>query len=129
MSTATDPATLASRVIQDADNDLATFFGHFAADCRFRWGNGEAVQGLEAIQELVARQLAGVAAIKHDVVEELVGDDSAALRMDVTYTRPDGGTMSTPAVTYMRFRDGRVCEYLIYQDPTPLIDAAARLEN
>jgi ketosteroid isomerase-like protein len=46
--------------------------------------------------------------------------------MDVTYTLPNGGEFRTPAVTYMRFRDERIVEYLIYQDRTPLARAAGR---
>jgi hypothetical protein len=34
--------------------------------------------------------------------------------------------LPTPAVTYTRFRDERIVEYLIYQDPTPLARAAGR---
>jgi hypothetical protein len=70
--------------------------------------------------------LAGVSGFRHDIIEQLVGEDSAALRMDVTYTLPDGGELPTPAVTYTRFRDERIVEYLIYQDPTPLARAAGR---
>jgi ketosteroid isomerase-like protein len=48
------------------------------------------------------------------------------LRMDVTYTFQDGSEIRTPAVTYMRFSDDRIVEYLIYQDPTPVARAAGR---
>jgi len=58
--------------------------------------------------------------------QQLVGEDRAALRMDVTYTLPHGGGLPTPAVTYTRFRDERIVEYLIYQNPTPLARAAGR---
>jgi ketosteroid isomerase-like protein len=126
MSTSTDLRARASTVMHDGDSNLEAFFGHFAEDCRFAWGNEEPVQGLEAIQALVGRMLAGVYGLRHDVLEQLVGEDSVALRMEVTYTLPDGGELHTPAVTYMRFRDDRICEYLIYQDPTPLARAAGR---
>jgi ketosteroid isomerase-like protein len=46
--------------------------------------------------------------------------------MDVVYALPDGGECNTPAVAYMHFRDERIVEYLIYQDPTPLARAAGR---
>jgi hypothetical protein len=126
MSTSTDLRALASTVMHDGDTNLEAFFGHFAGDCRFVWGNEDPVQGLEDIQALVGRMLAGVSGLRHDVLAQLVSDDSVALRMDVIYTLPDGGELQTPAVTYMRFRDDRICEYQIYQDPTPLAHAAGR---
>jgi ketosteroid isomerase-like protein len=70
--------------------------------------------------------LAGVGSFRHDVVEQLVGDDSVGLRAEVTYTLAAGGEVRLPALTVMRFRDGRVCEYLIYEDPTPLVREAGR---
>jgi ketosteroid isomerase-like protein len=126
MGTATDLRTRAARVMRDGDTDLEAFFSHFAEDCQFAWGNEDRVQGLDDIQALVGRMLAGVSGLRHDIIEQLVGEDSVALRMDVTYTLPDGGEFHTPAVTYMRFRDERIVEYLIYQDPTPLTRAAGR---
>src|SRR5215212_6071265 len=93
MSTSTDLRALASTVMHDGDTNLEAFFGHFAGDCRFVWGNEDPVQGLEAIQALVGRMLAGVSGLRHDVLEQLVSDD-------------------------------RICEYQIYQDPTPLARAA-----
>jgi ketosteroid isomerase-like protein len=125
MTTSTDLRASASAVMHDGDTDLEAFFGHFADDCRFAWGNEEPVQGLEAIQALVGRMLAGITGLRHDVHEQLVSDDAIALRMDVTYTLPDGGELHTPAVTYMRFSDDRIVEYLIYQDPAPLRAAAS----
>jgi ketosteroid isomerase-like protein len=127
MSPATDLDALVSTVMRDSDLDLEAFFGHFAADCRFAWGNEEPVQGLEAIQSLAGRMLAGVSQARHEVLERLLGEDSAAVRLEMTYTLPDGSTLHTPAVSYMRFRGERICEYRIYQDPTPLKRAAEPL--
>jgi hypothetical protein len=126
MSTTTDLRTLAATVVRDAHTDLAAFFGHLAEDCRFAWANETPVQGVDGIQALVGRVLAGVSGFRHDIIEQLVGEDRAALRMDVTYTLPHGGELPTPAVTYTRFRDERIVEDLIYQDPTPLARAAGR---
>lgn len=112
--------------MRDAHTDLPAFFGQLAENCRLAWANETPVQGVDDIQALVGRMLAGVSGFRHDIIEQLVGEDSAALRMDVTYTLPHGGELRTPAVTYMRFRDERIVEYLIYQNPTPLARAAGR---
>jgi SnoaL-like domain len=128
MSTATDSRILATAVMRDGDSDLGAFFGHFAENCRFAWSNEQPVQGLEAIQALVGKMLAGVSSVRHDIIEFLLNEDrdGVALRMDVTYTFQDGSEIRTPAVTYMRFSHDRIVEYLIYQDPTPVARAAGR---
>lgn len=112
--------------MHDSNTDMDAFFGHFAVDCRFTWGNQTPVRGVEAIQSLLAHMVAGVAEVRHDVVELLEGEDSVAARLEMTYTLRDGGTVYTPAVSYMRFREERICEYRIYQDPTPLLRAGDR---
>lgn len=115
-----DPETLARAAMHDGDTDFEAFFGHFADDCRFSWGNAETVTGLTAIQEAVGSTLAGVASLSHAIHETWSDGDSAVLRMDVTYELENGATVTTPAITIMRFRDTKIVEYLIYQDPTPL---------
>lgn len=121
MSTTTqDLDALARSVMHDCDTDFASFFGHFADDCRFQWGNADAVSGVAAIQATVGSTLAGVASLNHTIHETWTGDDSAVLRMDVRYELENGATVGTPAITVMRFRDTKIVEYLIYQDPAPL---------
>jgi hypothetical protein len=78
MSTATDLRTLAANVMRDGDTDLAAFFGHFAHDCRFVWANETPAQGPEDIQALVGRMLAGVSGLRHDIIEQPVGEERRA---------------------------------------------------
>ena len=100
MSTTTDLRTLAATVVRDADTDLAALFGQLTEDCRFASANETPVQGVDDSQALVGRVLAGVSGFRHNIIEQLVGEDRAALRMDVTDTLPHGGELPTPAVTY-----------------------------
>jgi SnoaL-like domain len=127
MSTQTDFTAAATKILQDADNDLGLFFSHLADNCRFRWGNDDAVQGIPAIQAAVAHKLAGVTGVRHEIVGGFASDGGAALQMEVTYTLPNGGELHTPAVTVMRFSGEVVTEYLIFQDAAPLETAAGRL--
>jgi hypothetical protein len=126
MSTTTDLRTLAATVMRDADTDLPAVFGQLAEDGRFARANETPVRGVDDSQALVGRVLAGVSSFRYDIIEQLVGEDRAALRTDVTHTLPHGGELPTPAVTYTRFRDERIVEDLIYQDPTPLARATGR---
>jgi hypothetical protein len=80
MSTTTDLRTLAATVVRDADTDLAAVFGQLAEDGRFARANGTPVRVVDDSQVPVRRVLAGVSSFRHDIIEQLVGEDRAALR-------------------------------------------------
>jgi ketosteroid isomerase-like protein len=107
-----------------ADTDIAAFFGFFTDDCEFRMANNEVVRGREAIQAWVAGYLGSVAGMRHVVLEEWAADDVAAVRVEVTYSMRNGTEFTLPAVTRTRVRDGKVTEYLIFMDPSP-VEAAS----
>jgi len=44
--------------------------------------------------------------------------------VEVTYTMRNGTTFTLPAVTRTRVHDGKVTEYLIFMDPSP-VEAAS----
>jgi limonene-1,2-epoxide hydrolase len=111
-------------LLEAADADIAAFFDFFTDDCEFRMANNEVVRGREAIQAWVARYLGSVAGMRHVVLEEWAADDVAAVRVEVTYSMRNGREFTLPAVTRTRVRDGRVTEYLIFMDPSP-VEAAS----
>ncbi|MGV9945167.1 nuclear transport factor 2 family protein [Rhodococcus aetherivorans] len=106
-----------------ADTDIARFFGYFSPDCIFRMGNNDPVEGSEAIQEWVASYLGSVAGMRHVILEEWSDGNVTALHVNVTYTMNDGTTFTLPAVTRTRIEDGKVTEYLIFMDPSPVVAA------
>jgi ketosteroid isomerase-like protein len=108
-----------------ADTDIAAFFALFTDDCQFRMANNEVVRGRDAIQAWVAQYLGSVAGMRHVILEEWTADDVAAVRVEVTYTMQNGTEFTLPAVTRTRVRDRKVCEYLIFMDPSP-VQAASR---
>jgi hypothetical protein len=126
MSTTTDLRTLAATVMRDVRSDLPAAVEQLAENGRFARANETPVQGVDDSQALVGRVLAGVSGFCHDIIEQLVGEDRPALRIDVTDTLPHGGERPTPAVTYTPLRDERIVEDLIHQDRTPLARAAGR---
>jgi ketosteroid isomerase-like protein len=111
-------------LLSAADSDIAAFFGFFSDDCEFRMANNEVVRGREAIQAWVARYLGSVAGMRHVVLEEWAADDVAAVRVEVTYSMRNGTEFTLPAVTRTRVQDGKVTEYLIFMDPSP-VEAAS----
>lgn len=124
--TATQPSAIdvTRDLLKAADTDIAAFFAAFTDDCRFRMGNAETVVGRENIQAWVASYLGAVAGMRHVILEEFVDGDVAALRVEVTYTMRNGTEFTLPAVTRTRIRDGKVSEYLIFMDPSPVAEAS-----
>ncbi|MFF0281183.1 nuclear transport factor 2 family protein [Rhodococcus aetherivorans] len=110
-------------LLHAADTDIARFFGYFSTDCIFRMGNNDPVEGSEAIQEWVASYLGSVAGMRHVILEEWSDGNVTALHVNVTYTMNDGTTFTLPAVTRTRIEDGKVTEYLIFMDPSPVVAA------
>lgn len=111
-------------LLEAADSDIVRFFGYFTDDCVFRLGNNDKVVGREAIQAWVADYLGSVSGMKHDILEEWSEGQVAALRVEVTYTLLNGDTFILPAVTRTTIRDSQVSEYLIFMDPSPVVDRA-----
>jgi limonene-1,2-epoxide hydrolase len=116
--------TVARRVLEAADTDIAAFFGFFSDETQFRMANNEIVVGREAIMAWVGEYLGSVAAMRHEILEEFYNADTAALRVNVTYIMRSGATFTLPAVTRTRIRGDKVIEYLIYMDPSPVVAAS-----
>lgn len=117
--------TAARRVLQAADTDIAAFFDFFTDETRFRMGNSDIVVGREQIMAWVGAYLGSVAGLRHEVVEEFYGEDTAALRIDVTYTMQNGQSFTLPAVTRTRIRGDKIVEYFIFMDPSPVVAASS----
>jgi nitric oxide reductase large subunit len=117
--------TTTRALLAAADTDIAAFFALFTDDCQFRMANNEVVRGRDAIQAWVGQYLGSVAGMRHVIIEEWTADDVAAVRVEVTYTMQNGAEFTLPAVTRTRVRDRKVCEYLIFMDPSP-VQAASR---
>jgi ketosteroid isomerase-like protein len=125
MSVDTAPdLTVARRLLAAADTDIVAFFDFFTEETRFRMGNSDIVVGRDAIMAWVGRYLGSVAGMQHEVLEEFYGEDTVALRVDVTYTMQGGATFTLPAITRTRIRGDKVVEYLVYMDPSPVAEAS-----
>ena len=62
--------------------------------------------------------------MQHEILETWSADDVAAVRVEVTYTMQNGAQFTLPAITRTRIRDGKVSEYLIFMDPSPVAEAS-----
>lgn len=121
MSVDTAPdLSVARRLLEAADSDIVAFFDFFTDETVFRMANSDAVVGKDDIMAWIGRYLGGVAGMRHEILEEFYNEDTAALRVEVTYTMRSGESFTLPAVTRTRIRGDKVAEYLIYMDPSPV---------
>jgi ketosteroid isomerase-like protein len=85
-------------------------------DIHFVFGNGDPIDGRDRVREAIAVFFDSIKLIKHDVLEAWTVGDKLIQKLQVTYTRLDGGVLSVPAANILTRRDGLISEYLIYVD-------------
>ena len=90
------------------------------ADVHFVFGNGDPIDGRDKVHEVIAGFFDSIQAIKHEVLEAWTVDDKLFQKLQVTYTRLDGGVLSVPAANILTMREGLIGEYLIYVDNSAL---------
>lgn len=115
---------LPRRMLHAADTDIERFFGFFAEDAVFRMGNNDLVTGRAQIIRWIGDYLGSVVGLRHTILEQYAAGDVAMLRVEVTYTMRNGARFTLPAVTRTRIRGDHVTEYLIFMDPTPVVEAS-----
>jgi ketosteroid isomerase-like protein len=104
------------------DKDTGYLAHHFADDITFRFGNADVVEGRPAVLAACEAFLGSVAGIRH-VIEHLwqVDADRVVAVATVHYERLDGGRLTLPCANSFRVRDGKVSDYRIYMDITPVL--------
>jgi len=101
--------------------DAEAFVGHLAQNAVFSYGSQPAVEGREAIRDDVAACFDMFDSLEHrsaDVHE--VAPELAVVEGQVTYHRNGASRVSLPFANVFRLRDGKIYDYRIYIDPSPL---------
>ena len=111
------------RQIVAADEALSAsgFVKVLTDDASFRFGGARPTVGKAAIEMQVTNFFATVGSMRHDV--DLAWEQPAVLAYEarVTYTTPNGGTLSLPYANVLRLRGPLVHDYRIYIDLAPLM--------
>jgi ketosteroid isomerase-like protein len=111
----------ASEVYEAVDSKDERRLARFLTEnCTFVYANSELVVGRENIAESSKNFLALIAGIKHQLLDVWASGNVIVSRLEVTYTRKDGSTLTVPAVTIWRMRDTQIEDYRIYIDVAPL---------
>jgi ketosteroid isomerase-like protein len=100
--------------------DVDAFLSYLTKDAVFRYGSSEPVQGEGAIRDYVSGFLGSLKGLRHRLLETWEGDGSLVCQGEVTYTRHDGSEVTIPFTNIFRLDNGRIRDYLVYADPTPL---------
>jgi ketosteroid isomerase-like protein len=102
-------------------SDVDAFMSWMADDCSFVYGSTEPVRGADAVRSMVDNFLNSFASVSHRVVSNWEMDGAAITEGTVTYTANDGRSTTLPFCNVFHLADdGRIREYRIYIDPTPL---------
>ena len=103
--------------------DAEKFVTFLADDGVFRFGNGPAARGREDIREMVAQFFGSVHGLRHRLLGVWTLPDVVFCEGEVTYTRKDRSAITLPFFNVFKMQDGKVREYSIYADVTPLYRA------
>ena len=118
----------ASAVYEAVDSRDEQRLARFLTEnCTFVYANNDPVIGRENIAEYSKKFMALIAGIKHRLLDVRAFDDVIVSRIEVTYTRKDGSTLTVPAATIWRVRDRQIDDYRIYIDVAPLFAEGGHL--
>jgi ketosteroid isomerase-like protein len=103
--------------------ELAGVTSYLQDDVVVVLANREPIQGAEAYAELYGQVAGMLAGLRHEILDiwSAAEDPSVwIVRMTVHYTRTDGPTVSLPCCNVLRFTEGRVSDYRVFMDMTPV---------
>jgi SnoaL-like domain len=111
--------------------DVERWSAFLADEVCFRYGSNPEIRGKAAVGESASRIFASFSALEHRIEEILTAGASVMCRGCVTYTLADARQVSLPFANLFHLdAQGRIGDYLIYIDPTPLLAmAGARAET
>lgn len=100
--------------------DPDKFVTFLTEDASFRFGNWPPVCGTASIHDAVAGFFSSIKALRHRVLRIWEPGDTVMCEGEVTYTRHDGRELTLPFANFLEMRTGRIGDYRIYADVSPL---------
>lgn len=120
-TTSPDPADVVRTVLAAIDNsDLSVLDTAIAEDVNCRFGNADPTTTREGLAATAEAFLGSIAGIRHEILDLLQVDDTVVAQMDVHYERLNGARLTLPCCNVFRVRDGKVFDYRIYLDISPV---------
>lgn len=100
--------------------DVDGLLRYLAPDASQRFGNAEPLRGHDEIRAGNVAFLDSIASIRHEVTGLWESEEGVICRLQVTYTRHDGRSVTIPGVTMFREEHGLIVEYEVYFDVAPV---------
>jgi ketosteroid isomerase-like protein len=101
--------------------DTGAFGAFLAEEARLTFGNAEPLVGREAIVGGIGAFFSTIDGLRHRVVNHWNAGADTIAETEVTYQRPDGKSVTVPAVSIWRTRaDGLIDDYRIFVDLAPV---------
>ena len=100
--------------------DVAGLLAHLAHDATQRFGNQEPLHGHEEIGAANAAFFSTIESLSHEVTGLWESDDTVIVRIDATYMRLDGRSVTLPAVSIIQESDDLIVDYQVFVDMAPL---------
>ena len=104
--------------------DVDGLLAHLAPDATQQFGNQEPLRGHDQIRLANEEFFGAIESLRHDVTGLWEWDDTIVVRLDASYTRLDGLTVTVPAATILTVSDGLIAEYQVFADMTPVFAPA-----
>lgn len=105
--------------------DAPTFAKAFAEDGTFRFGNSESAVGRAQVEQRASGFFSMISGLSHQITGVWSGSwesgEVKSVEAEVTYTRQDGTrTQPLPVTSTIRMEGGRIKDYRIFMDVSPL---------
>jgi ketosteroid isomerase-like protein len=100
--------------------DIRGFGELFAEDGRVTFGNAEPMIGRDGIAAGLKQFYKSIAALRHEVVNIWSNEAHTIAYANVTYRRLDGHQVSVPSATIYHIDDGKIDDYRIFIDLSPV---------
>lgn len=107
---------------RDVDTkDIRRLAPWLSEDVEMRFGNQPALHGKRAVVEALSGFFETISAMSHRLKDVVIEGQSVASEALVTYTRPDGSTLTLPVCSVVRVTsDGLLASLRIYIDISEL---------
>ncbi len=106
------------RSIDSKDSDA--FVSYLTEDAKFKFGNGDVVEGRQKIRDAVANFFGTIEGLHHDVINIWEVPGTVLTELQVTYTRKDGRKVAVPCMNLFGMEGAKIRDYKIFIDMAPV---------
>ena len=100
---------------------VPALYPYLTEDVVFRFGSFPAGRGRETFAETWSAMSGQIVSMVHALLDVWEGDGSTVCRGTVRYELTDGRSITVPFANVFYLRDGKIAEYLIYVDASPVL--------